>query len=269
MLINLLLAISILISIASIGLLFWTSFKYQKVIKKMERLQEQKTEFVSIASHQLRGPVSVIYGYVSMILEGDYGKIPQKIKEPLYRSLRSSQAMGLLINDYLDATQIDRGDMEYMITKLDLTKMLNDILEEFSLVARKASLELTFKKPKDDVMIMADKNKIRQIITNVIDNAIKYTLKGKVNITLDKIKDKAIISVKDTGIGIDEEKANEIFNKFARSPEAIKINVVGTGLGLFVAKTMIEAQDGNIWVNSNGLGKGSTFYISIPIAKED
>jgi len=254
--------------------------KYQETIKglvnklqikneELKQLDKKKTEFVSLASHQLRGPLSVIQGYLSMVLEGDYGSIPEKAKEPIYRSLRSSKALSLLINDYLDVAQIERGEMEYNITEINFSNLLKDVVSEFEVVAKKSKLDFIFEDKTKNIKINGDINKIRQVLSNIIDNAIKYTKEGRVKISTKREDDKIIVSVEDTGIGIKKEKMTEIFNKFARSEEAIKVNVVGTGLGLFVAKIMVESQDGNIWAQSEGIGKGSTFYISLPIAKDN
>jgi signal transduction histidine kinase len=254
--------------------------RYQEIVSKLikrlqnnntelRRLDEQKTEFVSLASHQLRGPLAVIHGYLSMILDGDYGNIPEEAREPLYRSLRSSKALSLLINDYLDVAQIEKGEMEYTICDLDISKLLEEIISEFRIISEKARLDFTFTNSSTGLIVRADKNKMRQVISNIIDNAIKYTKEGSVEIEMKTENGYVIVSVKDSGIGIEKGKENEIFTKFSRSESAIKMNVVGTGLGLFVAKLMIEAQDGKVTVDSEGLGKGSTFKIFLPIVKEN
>ena len=270
---------SVVIGIFLIKSLFEES-KYQEIVNKLikrlqknnsklRRLDEQKTEFVSLASHQLRGPLAVIHGYLAMILDGDYGKIPEESREPLQRSLRSSKALSLLINDYLDVAQIEKGEMEYTISDLNLSELLEEIISEFRIISEKARLDFEFTNNSKNLIVRADSNKMRQVISNVIDNAIKYTKEGSVKVTISSDTTNVIILVKDTGIGIEKGKSNEIFNKFARSDSAIKMNVVGTGLGLFVAKLMIEAQDGKISVESEGLGKGSTFKITLPIAKQN
>jgi signal transduction histidine kinase len=237
--------------------------------KKLQVLDEQKTEFVSLASHQLRGPLSVIHGYISMILDGDYGEITDDMKEPLERTLRSSRALSFLINDYLDVAQIEKGEMEYIIADLDLDKFLSNLVSEFEIVAKKNGLNFTFTNHTENIILRADENKIRQVVSNIIDNAIKYTKKGSVDINVKKYNDDVIISVKDTGIGLEKNQTHDVFNKFARADQAVKMNVIGNGLGLFVAKVMVEAHNGKIWVESDGIGKGSTFYISLPIAKKD
>jgi len=159
--------------------------------------------------------------------------------------------------------------MEYNITEINFSNLLKDVVSEFEVVAKKSKLDFIFEDKTKNIKINGDINKIRQVLSNIIDNAIKYTKEGRVKISTKREDDKIIVSVEDTGIGIKKEKMTEIFNKFARSEEAIKVNVVGTGLGLFVAKIMVESQDGNIWAQSEGIGKGSTFYISLPIAKDN
>jgi signal transduction histidine kinase len=243
--------------------------KLQVNNEELKQLDKKKSEFVSLASHQLRGPLSVIQGYLSMVLEGDYGPLPEKSKEPIYRSLRSSKALSLLINDYLDVAQIERGEMEYNMDKIKLSNVLRDVVSEYEIVAEKSKLNFSFEDNTKNAKINADRNKIRQVLSNIIDNAIKYTENGYVKIVAEVEEENIIITVEDSGIGIKKDKVNEIFNKFARSEEAIRVNVVGTGLGLFVAKIMVESQDGNIWVKSDGIGKGSTFHISLPIAKDN
>ena len=237
--------------------------------KKLRVLDKQKTEFVSLASHQLRGPLSVIHGYVSMLLDEDYGNITPEMREPLERTLRSSRALSLLINDYLDVAQIEKGEMEYIFSDLNLDIFLEEIVQEFQTIARQSGLEFNYINNTENITLRADKNKIRQVVSNIIDNSLKYTKEGKVDVSVKTYEDDVIISIKDTGVGIQKEQADDIFNKFARADQAVKMNVVGNGLGLFVAKIMVEAHEGKIWVESDGLGKGSTFYISLPIAKKD
>lgn len=254
--------------------------KYQEIVsdlikrlrtnnKRLRKLDQQKTEFVSLASHQLRGPLAVIHGYISMILDGDYGEISKEMKEPLERTLRSSRALSLLINDYLDVAQIEKGEMEYIISDLKLSDFLSELIKEFEMVAQKSGLDFNYNNNVENVIIRADENKLRQVVSNIIDNAIKYTKEGSIDVNVKKYNDDVIISVKDTGIGLENKQIDDIFNKFARADQAMKMNVIGNGLGLFVARVMIEAHNGKIWVESDGIGKGSTFYISLPIAKQN
>lgn len=240
--------------------------KLQKNNSRLKKLDQQKTEFVSLASHQLRGPVAVIRGYASMMLEDDFGKLTEDQKTPLERILRSSEALGFLISDYLEVTRIEKGEMEYIIEDVNLSELISSIVEEFSSLAEKANLSLSFgcEVAEKPIIIRGDKNKLRQIFSNLVDNAIKYTKEGNIQVQCVSEEDGITISVKDTGIGISPEKIEEIFSKFIRTKEARKMNVTGTGLGLFLARVMTEAQDGKISVKSEGIGKGSEFSVWFP-----
>lgn len=242
--------------------------RLKKDNQRLKKLDEQKTEFVSLASHQLRGPLSVMQGYVSMILDGDYGRVSKKMLEPLERIFESGAKLGFLINDYLNVSRIEKGEMEYVLEKIDLGKLIDNITKEFSVIAHKKNILLDFKcLAKGSPVIEGDTNKIRQIVSNVIDNAFKYTEKGAIRVRCAEEVDNVIISIRDTGVGISEDELDKIFHKFERGKEAMYINVSGSGLGLFVAKVMTEAMGGKIWAESEGIGHGSTFKIQFPKAK--
>lgn len=242
--------------------------KLQEDNERLKRLDEQKSEFVSLASHQLRGPLSIIQGYSSMISDGDYGKIPKNLSEPIERIFQSSSALGFLINDYLDMSKIEKGEMEYIIENVNVSEMLDNLVKEFAPIAKaaKIALKLDLKNDKN-YYIRADRIKLKQIISNIIDNAIKYTPKGAVTLLCERKGDMVVIKIQDTGVGFDEKDSEEIFKKFKRSKSAINVNVSGTGIGLFVAKVMTEAQNGEIAAKSDGVGKGSTFTLKFPIIK--
>jgi signal transduction histidine kinase len=158
--------------------------------------------------------------------------------------------------------------MEYSIETINLKELLKSIVDEYSSVAKNHNLDLKFicvdEKP---ILIKADKLKVKQIFSNLVDNGIKYTKEGGVTIKSKIEDDKVITKIIDTGIGISPEKLQQIFGKFIRSEEAIKMDVGGTGLGLYVAKVMTEAMSGNISVKSEGLNMGSTFSVEFPLGK--
>jgi signal transduction histidine kinase len=240
--------------------------KLQKNNSKLKLLNRQKTEFVSLASHQLRGPMVVIRGYASLLLEGDFGKITKKQQTIIERILRSSEALGFLISDYLEVARIEKGEMEYVIEDVDLTEIISSLSEEFSIIAKSSGLNINFSCDLNNevLIVRGDKAKMRQIFSSLIDNAIKYTKNGSIDVKCSKKDDGILVRIKDTGIGISPERIEEIFSKFIRTPEAKKMNVVGNGLGLFIAKVMTNAQEGKMWVESDGIGKGATFSVWFP-----
>ncbi len=233
----------------------------------LKKVDIQKSEFVSVASHQLRGPLTNIYGYISMILEGDYGEIPGHLKEPINRIFKSSTFLGFLINDFLNVSRIEKGEMEYTLQDCDIVATLNQLTKEFQLVAKTAKLDLLkeFDETKP-ILIRGDVNKTKQIISNLVDNAIKYTPKGYVAISCASSAKKIVITVRDSGIGLGSGMKENLFKKFSRDKEASKINVSGSGLGLYVASVMVRGMDGKIWAESAGSGKGTTFYVELPLA---
>lgn len=233
---------------------------------KLKEIDQKKTEFLSIASHQLRSPLSAIQGYSSMMVEGDFGEIPDNLKDPVDKIFKSTITLNFLINDFLNVSRIEKGELEYHIEDVDIKEIMDSLKVEFSIIAKGHDLNLRFDcNDKETKKIRGDQTKTRQIIANLIDNAIKYTKKGHVVVSCYTTEGNLIISVQDTGLGIEKSKLKTLFEKFNREEEAIKMNVIGSGLGLYVAKVMTEAQGGRIWAESEGLGRGSTFFVKFPL----
>lgn len=237
---------------------------------RLERLDKMKTEFVSVASHQLRSPLTSIRGYVSMILEGSYGHINNKTREALERVADATANMSLSVEDYLNVSRIEAGNMKYEFATINLKEEIEKLVALMIPVGVKNGVPLVFKSSvRGTVNVRVDVGKSRQIVQNLIDNAFKYTKdKGLVTVTLIKNnkEKRAEVSVIDQGIGIAEEDIKSIFGKFERAQNASKTNVTGAGLGLYIAKAMAEAMGGNIFVTSEGLGKGSTFTVVFPLS---
>ncbi len=240
-----------------------------RVNDRLRDLDRQKSEFVSIASHQLRSPLTAIRGYASMILEGSFGKLPTKAQEAIERIHESAGFMALSIEDFLNVSRIEQGRMKYEFTDMDLKSMVEKIVDEIRPSAIKKGLVLMFKsRCEGKCIVHVDPGKMRQIIYNLIDNSLKYTQKGTVNVTVsDNVKGKRLyVEIKDTGVGMSTETLHNIFDKFVRAKNANSVNVSGTGLGLYVAKQMIEAMGGKVTPASEGEGKGSAFTIELPLA---
>ncbi len=236
---------------------------------RLKQLDQMKSEFVSIASHQLRSPLTSIRGYSSMLLEGSYGKLPPKAQETMQKIADSSRFMALSVEDYLNVSRIEAGNMKYNNADFNLKELAEKVADELRGEAIKKGLLLTF---KSDVtsrgIVNADIGKVKQVIQNLVDNSMKYTPKGTVNIFVydDKKKKRIYVDITDTGIGMSEHTLDSIFDKFERAHNANAVNVTGTGLGLYVAKKMAEAMGGEVEAKSEGEGKGSTFTIELPLA---
>ncbi|MFT7644424.1 MAG: signal transduction histidine kinase [Candidatus Paceibacteria bacterium] len=243
--------------------------RLEKANDRLKQLDKLKSEFVSIASHQLRSPLTSIRGYASMLLEGSYGPVTAKIKEPLERIDISSKLMALGIDDYLNVSRIETGNMKYNKADFNLRDEVEHVCDDLRSDAIKRGLALLYRTDiNSQGVINADLGKTVQIVQNLIHNSIKYTEKGTVKILVrdDINKKKIYVDIIDTGIGINEETIQTLFQKFERADNANSVNIHGTGLGLYVAQKMAEAMDGTITVHSEGDGKGSVFTLEMPLA---
>lgn len=241
-------------------------------MRALQELSDAKSEFISIASHQLRAPLTAVKGYVSMLIEGTYGNISEEVKNTLQKVSASNERLVQLVNDLLGASRIEEGKLMYSFERVSIPDMIGEVVEELKISADMKDIGLIWKKPPNsqNFFVRGDLAKLRQVILNLIDNGIKYTKEGKVEIYLARdIKPLHLrISVRDTGIGVSKEDLNKIFNRFSRGKEGMKVSTDGMGLGLFIAKRITEDHGGHIWVESNGAGKGSTFNIRLPIYRE-
>lgn len=235
--------------------------------EKLKALDEAKDEFVSMASHQLRTPLTSIKGYISMVLEGDAGKITDIQKQMLGQAFFSSQRMVYLISDLLNVSRLKTGKFVIEPKPVYLPDVVESEITQLNEGAIAKNLTLAFVKPKKFPTISLDEMKTRQVIMNFTDNALYYTPNGgKITIEL-KDKGKSIeFTVKDNGIGVPKAEQHKLFAKFYRAENARKARPDGTGLGLFMAQKVIIAQGGAIIFESKE-GKGSTFGFSFPKAK--
>jgi len=233
---------------------------------QLRKLDNAKSEFISIASHQLRTPLTAIKGFISLLLEGSYGKINPMLKDVLNKIYISNERLIDLVEDMLNLSRIESGRMEYDIKKVNMEEVLKEICDTFSIRSKEKGLKLELKLPENPLPeVTTDRNKIREVISNLVDNAIKYTLKGWVTVKLSQNEDKVRIAVIDTGIGVPKEEMPYLFEKFSRGKDINRLNTGGTGLGLHVGKKMIESLSGKLWVESEGAGKGSTFIVELPV----
>jgi signal transduction histidine kinase len=241
----------------------------EKVNVRLKELDKQKSEFVSIASHQLRSPLTAIRGYASMLAEGSFGKLPEKALESAKRIEESAKLMAMSIEDYLNVSRIESGNMKYSLSDFNLRDMADNICDDLRAEAMKLGLVLLFRSNiTSRGIVNADVGKTSQIIHNLINNSLKYTPKGSISVMVrDDVKKKKIyVEITDTGIGMSEKTQHTIFQKFERANNANSVNVSGTGLGLYVALKMAEAMGGDIHAQSEGDNKGSTFTFELPLA---
>ncbi len=233
---------------------------------QLQRLDEAKDEFISMASHQLRTPLTSVKGYISMVVEGDAGKINDQQKHLLEEAFLSSERMVRLIGEFLNVSRLQTG--KFMIEKhpTDLVQVIKQEIEGLRPSAQSRNLALNFVAPKKIPLLNIDENKVRQVVMNFSDNAIYYSKeKTKITLNLKMEGTDVVFTVKDTGIGVPLSEQASLFNKFFRATNARQQRPDGTGVGLFLAKKVIDAHHGTIIFESKE-GKGSTFGFRLPLA---
>lgn len=232
---------------------------------QLRHLDQAKDEFISMASHQLRTPLTSIKGYISMVMEGDVGKISETQTHLLSEAFNSSERMVHLINDFLNVSRLQTG--KFLIDKrpVDLAKVVGQELDSLATNATSRNLSFTYTSPNNVPMLNLDEGKIRQVIMNFADNALYYsTPDTKITVKLAVEGKNIVFTVKDTGIGVPRTEQSQLFTKFYRASNARKQRPDGTGVGLFLAKKVIDAHGGGVLFESVE-GKGSTFGFTLPL----
>jgi signal transduction histidine kinase len=234
----------------------------------LRELDKQKTEFVSIASHQLRTPLTAIKGYASMILDGSFGDVCNEVKEPVDRIFRSSERLVGTVEDFLNVARIEQGRMTYDVEDVNVCTLAESVVEELTYAADEKNIHLSIHCAKNVPLISGDTGKLRQVVLNLVDNAVKYTPKGDIRVSVEKKalgkKTLVILSVSDTGIGIPDGFSSELFGKFNRAENSSTYHANGSGVGLYVAHEIVKAHHGVIEVSSEE-GKGTTFTVTFPV----
>lgn len=238
----------------------------EKTNLQLKELDLKKSEFMSLATHQLRAPLTAMKGYSSMILDGTFGKINNlEIEDAINKISRSTTDLTMIVEDYLNISRIEQGSMRYNFTTSDISDLLKEVVENIKNTADRLGLIINLNFDANiKYNVNVDEGKIKQVFLNIIDNAIKYTPKGRIDIYISKTKNnKVLVKIEDTGVGIKPEVLPNLFNKFVRAPDASKVNILGTGLGLYVAGQILKAHSGRAWGESQGQDKGSRFYVEL------
>ncbi len=231
----------------------------QKTNEKLKALDEAKDEFISMASHQLRTPLTSVKGYLSMVLEGDAGKITKEQRRFLDQAFTSSQRMVYLIADLLNVSRLRTGKFVIEAQPTNLADVVEGEVNQLVEAAKARDLELIYEKPEGFPVLMLDETKIRQVVMNFVDNAIYYTpAGGHILVTVRETAESIEFIVKDDGLGVPRSEQQHLFTKFYRAGNARSARPDGTGLGLFMAKKVVIAQGGSLIFKSTE-GKGSTF----------
>lgn len=244
-------------------------------ISDQTALARERNEFISTASHEMRTPVAAIEGYLSMALNPRLATVDERANGFLNKAHDSSIHLGKLFRDLLSVTKIEDNRMSINRRPFNLSELLAQVVAEMDIIAKQKNLQLTAHFGANDqrgkvvaplYRVNADPDRVREIITNLIDNAIKYSPQGTVEVSLRADNDLVTLSVQDRGIGISPEDQKHLFQKFYRVNSSFTREIGGTGLGLYIARNLVEQFGGRIWVEA-AEGKGSTFSFSLPLVR--
>ncbi len=255
-----------LIVIAISTFIFLLSHSITQGFDKLAQANKMKTEFVSIASHQLRTPLSAIRWTLNLINDGRISS-PADMSTYLNLVKESNERMIRLVNDLLDVSRVEMGRMTFFPKQTNIYVLVEKIINASAPFAKANNVSLSMEAPETLPNVLTDPEKISITIQNLVDNAIKYTQeKSEVKVSLEADSKFVKISVKDKGVGIPQSQQKHIFKKFFRSDNIMKNQTIGTGLGLFIARSIVEGNKGKIWFESKE-GEGTTFFFTLPIYK--
>ncbi len=231
-------------------------------------VEEIKSDFISIVSHELRTPLTAIKGFLSMTLKNDFGALSEKQYHYLGRVYQSNQRMIDLVEDLMDATYIESGKINLTIDPVAIENVVAEVISEVTGKGTAKQIAVNVRRRQRLPLVLADETRLHQIILNLVDNAIKYSMPGtEVEVDFKIQGDNLITTVSDRGVGISRTQIDRLFTKFGRIFNPLSIQAGGTGLGLYIVKNLVESHSGHIWVTSQE-GKGSKFHFSLPIAKQ-
>ena len=235
-------------------------------ITREKEIDKAKTEFVSLASHQLRTPLSTVNWYAEMLLAGDVGKVTPEQKKYLDEVYRSNQRMVKLVNDLLNVSRLELGVFAIEPELTDVVKITQSVIDEQKPQINEKKIKLLPSFENNISLMQADTKLLRMVVQNLLSNAIKYTPEGgtiKISLSLDKERKNVQIKISDTGYGIPKNQQDKIFTKLFRADNVREKDTEGTGLGLYIVKSIVGQLGGKIWFESNE-NKGTTFYVTLP-----
>lgn len=239
---------------------------FNEMAKSLKRLAELREEFVFVAAHELRTPVTAIKGYISMLLEGSAGKISKNTAEFLKKVQSSNDRLVQLVRDLLEVARSEAGRLKISLNPQNIAESVNQVFDELKPLTDERKIIFEYEKPAKE-LVMADNDRLKEVLVNLVGNAIKYNKdKGKITVSHKKDGDMLVTIIADTGIGLKQEEMSKLFEKFWRAENEATRAQTGTGLGLFIVKELIGKMGGKIWAESEW-GKGTKFYFSLPVAK--
>ncbi len=247
-------------------LLIRRDLELSRANEKLRYVDELKSDFISVAAHQLRTPLSGIKWTLNMLMSGDMGALNNDQKTFLMKSYESNNRMINLVNDMLSVDRIQSSKIHYAFNHISIMDLLDNVLFEINPEASKQNVKIEFKNKIENLpLAYIDPETMRAVFQNLLENAIKYnTAGGKIILDIQHKKDWLEISIQDDGIGIPEDEKPRLFERFFRARNAIRHETDGSGLGLYISRSIVEKNGGKIWFESTE-GAGATFYFTVPL----
>jgi len=235
-----------------------------KDITKRKKIEQMKDEFISSVSHELKTPLAIIKEVISLVIDEIPGKIVEAQRDILTTAQENIDRLSNIINSLLDISRIESGKLKLYTKPVNMSELIKNTVSDFKYLAEQKGILLDYKVPQAKVDIFCDADKIRQVLVNLIYNALKFTSQdGRIKVICNENGNEVIVSVQDTGIGISEENIPRLFDRFIQFDRKSGPGEKGTGLGLVISKGIVELHKGRVWVESK-LNKGSEFYFSLP-----
>lgn len=241
-----------------------TRKEIEKLAKDLTRANDQQVTLIHFITHQIKGFVTKSRNIFSLLKEGDYGPVPETMRPIIDQGFESDTKGVSTIQEILNAANIKSGKVSFIMSPFDLQGLIQTVAKDMRPTAEAKGLELSIELFPEPLTITGDSAQLINAYKNLVDNSIKYTPKGSVNLKLEKVGNKARFTVTDTGVGITSEDMVHLFTEGGHGKESQKVNVESTGFGLYIVKNIVEAHKGRVWAESEGMGKGSRFIIELP-----
>lgn len=261
----------VIASVVLIVLLLLNHFKfvqYAMLFRRMKEVDQLKNDFLSVATHELRAPMTVIKGSVENLVDGITGSVDAEGKAALRQVSAEADRLNELVSDLLNVSRLEQGRITYQFENVDSRAICTTIVESFRAKAEEKGLVLVYESPENNELIRADKGRLIEVFTNLVDNAIKYSRQGTVTLSHKSTPHEVVLSVRDTGIGMTAKDRERLFSRFYRIQNDSTAGIPGTGLGLWIIKQYIEAMHGTIAVDSI-MGVGTEFIVRFPRAASE
>lgn len=230
--------------------------------RELERL---KDEFVSMSSHELRTPMTAIKGFISMIFRGDFGPVNEGLKTPLHTVANSTERLISLVNNLLDVSRIESRRISYELVDFAITDVIEQVVETIYPISLQKGVKITIPQHQD-ILVQADPDKVKQILHNIIGNALKFTENGEITVSLKEYPEEVYVLVHDSGNGISLEGQQKLFQKFQQISTSQRGRPEGTGLGLYISSELAKKMGGKLWLVDSQPRKGSTFALALPLS---